>query len=506
MNPPANDSQAHLRASLYWLFIALSTGLMLGRILAVDSVDKLGQKKERLDKIPGELAAARQDFEKQGLTQDEIHQQLQAKEADLRKRAQVTRPFLSGNDRSRWGTVRALVEDQMRVEGAPYAIDKVIAQPGWDTIDMVKHDGQFYSSKPPLLATLLAGPYWVIHRLTGATLGTHPYELGRCMLILVNVIPLAIAWLLLARLVERFGTTDWGRIFVVAAAALGTFLPTFAVVVNNHLPAAVCATIALYAAVRIWYDGERRLRYFVIAGLFAALLAANELPALSLSAAISLALLWKAPRQTLVAYVPAAVLIAAAFFGTNWIAHHSLRPPYMHRGGGGTDDWYAFDYKGKPSYWQDPKGIDRGEASVGMYAFHALLGHHGVFSLTPVWLLTGIGLVMAMARRDARRLWHLALVIAAVSIVCLCFYLMQPQISRNYGGTTSAFRWVFWLAPLWLLGMIPAADALAGRRWTRGIALALLLISVLSAAYPTWNPWTHPWILDYLQYLGCVQY
>ena len=37
--------------------------------------------------------------------------------------------------------------------------------------------------------------------------------------------------------------------------------------------------IAIYAAVRIWFDGERRMRYFVAAGLFAAFTAANELPA-----------------------------------------------------------------------------------------------------------------------------------------------------------------------------------------------------------------------------------
>ena len=44
------------------------------------------------------------------------------------------------------------------------------------------------------------------------------------MLVLFNVVPLVIGFVLLARLVERFGTTDWGRIFVMAAAVFGTFL------------------------------------------------------------------------------------------------------------------------------------------------------------------------------------------------------------------------------------------------------------------------------------------
>ena len=44
-----------------------------------------------------------------------------------------------------------------------------------------------YSSKPPLLATLMAGEYWLINHVTGATLGEHPYEIGRFMLVTINV-------------------------------------------------------------------------------------------------------------------------------------------------------------------------------------------------------------------------------------------------------------------------------------------------------------------------------
>ena len=154
-------------------------------------------------------------------------------------------------------TIRSLVEH------GTYEIDAIVGQPTWDTIDMVQHRGRdgelhLYSSKPPLLATMLAGEYWVIHRLTGWTLGEQPYEVGRLMLFTVNILPLVLMYFLLARLVERFGTTDWGRVFVMAVATLGTLLTTFAVVLNNHIVAAVSAAIALYAFVRIYCDGERR--------------------------------------------------------------------------------------------------------------------------------------------------------------------------------------------------------------------------------------------------------
>src|ERR1700686_641702 len=143
---------------------------MLGRIMAINSVDVLA-------------------------LETHLHR-------EGRKDWQRERPFLSANDRSRWSTVRSLVEQ------GTYAIDDVVAQRGWDTIDMVKHlgsDGQehLYSSKPPLLATLMAAEYWLINRLTGATLARHPYEIGRFMLLSINVTAMLVYFVLLALLAER---------------------------------------------------------------------------------------------------------------------------------------------------------------------------------------------------------------------------------------------------------------------------------------------------------------
>ena len=43
------------------------------------------------------------------------------------------------------------------------------------------------------------------------------------------------------------------------------------------------------------------------------------------------------------AYLPAVLLVAAGFFGTNYLAHDSLRPPYMHRGDPAAGyNWYEF--------------------------------------------------------------------------------------------------------------------------------------------------------------------
>ena len=498
-----NDPHRTLRRQVYVLLIAVGAGLILGRIASVDSVSSYDLEQARFRE---RLAKIKESLIEQGFSGERLEQTLDSKKARLRREIQLRRPFLSANDRSRWCTVRALVEPDMRVAGAPYAIDKVLAERGWDTIDMVKHDGHLYSSKPTLYPTLLAAEYWIIYNTTGASLGTHPYAVGRFILITANLIPLIVLWWLISLLVERFGTTDWGRIFVVAAAVFGTFLTTFAIVINNHLVGAVSAGIAFFAAVLIWFDedsengvdGKGRWGWFILAGLAAAFTAANELPALAFLAAMGGALLLRFPKQTLLAFTPAVLLVIAGFFTTNWIAHQSIKPAYMHRVEG--DNWYDYEYtingRTRDSYWRNPVGLDLGEESTPVYAFHSLLGHHGVFSLTPMWVLTVVGLGIWLIRGPGRRMRETAFFISVISLVCLLFFTVIEQKGRNYGGMTCGFRWMFWFAPMWLVGMIPAADWLASRRWGRILALVLLALSILSVAYPVWNPWVHPWIYD----------
>jgi hypothetical protein len=503
MNHDPEDRFARLRWGVYAVLIAIAVGNMSGRLLAVNSVDKAQLEsfriKERLDRERARLA-------EDGLTDEQVQQRLAELEARLQNELRLQRPFLSANDRSRWMTIRSLVEH------GTYEIDRVVGQPTWDTIDMVQHRGRdgelhLYSSKPPLLATLLAGEYWLINRLTGATLGDHPYEIGRAMLFTCNILPLILMYVLLARLVERFGTTDWGRILVMAAATMGTLLSAFAVVLNNHIVAAVSATVAIYALVIISADGERRWRYFFLAGVAAAFTAANELPAMTLLAFVGLILLWHAPRQTLAAFVPGAVLIAVPYFATNWIAHQTLRPAYSFRSDTNPDEnWYHYTYtvngQTRESYWVNPQGIDRGEQTKSLYALHALIGHHGVFSLTPIWLLSVAGMLMWLGSPDWSRR-ELAILVILITAICLVFFIgLRPQEDRNYGGMTSGFRWMFWCAPLWLMVMLPAADWLARSAAGMALAIVFLTFSVLSASYPTWNPWTQPWLYNWFVWTG----
>ncbi len=488
-------------------------------------------------------------------------------------------PMLSANDRSRWCTVRVLVED------GSYVIDRLVKikhpetkRRYWKSIDMVRHRGpdgkeHYYSSKPTLLPTLLAVEYWVIRGLSGATLAEQPFLVMRLMIVITNVLPLLVYFIVLWRLIDRLTTNRMAAIYAMAAATWGTFLTTFAVTINNHIVAAIAVLLATALMVHIWL-GAKGWWYFAGAGLCGAFAVANELPALSFLACVAIVVVWKSPRQTVLAFTPAVLLVAAGFFGTNYIAHGTIVPAYAHRSDGAVvvtvdseldesldrkelvgelrdvmndsgvelsqqalilvdqphqrwgiwdrvgqkrfalvrngdvievrhwNNWY--DYPG--SYWKTKRqGVDQGEASRGVYALHVLLGHRGVFSLTPIWLLSLAGVVFLL--KDRQPLWRLfAVMVIALSIVCLAFYISRPTIDRNYGGVCCGFRWMFWFTPLWLLCLVPAVQRLLDSKTGRIIALTLLLISTFSATYAAANPWSQPWLFDLGTYAGWWSY
>ncbi len=512
--------------------------------------------------------------------------------------------FLSANDRSRWCTVASLVErgsyaiDAQEQATATSRFTNKTLRP-WPTIDKVRHTGEdgqlhYYSSKPPLFPTMVAGVYAAVRALTGMTLTAEPMYMTRILLALVNLPLLALFYLATIDSIYRICRGDWARQIAVIAVCFGTMLLPFAITLNNHLPAAAATAAAMW----IYVSSAEKLREssgagqvsavspwcWFAAGLAAAFAAANELPALSMTVFWCL-LFFLLKRQSIMPFVAGAAVIAIGFFGTNWIAHHSLRPPYAHRGNGPIiaqlqsqaetpdaatiaelkellqeqgliseptelsiaisdepgrwvvqadgqlfalldsresiarptsaatangspswqlalwDDWY--EYPG--THWkpENLSGVDRGEPSRIAYFAQMMIGHHGIFSLHPIWLLVPVGLIggLRFAEPAFRRL---AMATLIASVVCILFYLSRPTIDRNYGGVSVCYRWLLWFAPLWLLAISPVFERLAESRIRRGALIAMLAISVFSMSTALASPWQHPWLYQFWAFLGWI--
>lgn len=403
-------------------------------------------------------------------------------------------PLQSANDRSRWCTVWSLVEE------GTYQIDTIDDRSGWSSIDKVRHADHFYSSKPPLFPTLVAGLYWLIKATTGLNLNQNLYDVAHLILIIVNLIPMLIALTLICRMVEKYAQTDFTRFFVVISACFGTLLTPFLLTLNNHSIAASCAVFTLYPLMRIILDGEQKKRYFLLAGFFAMFTCCNELPA-ALFGLITFGLLFKAnPRLTILIFVPAALVPLLGFFVTNYSATGGWKPFYMYYG----TEKYLYEHKGIPSYWNNPQGLDRNLDSPLVYFFHCTLGHHGIFSLSPIYLLTLFSWlrIRQAAHNTLRPILWVSLVL---TVIVFGFYMSRTG-NYNYGGNSSALRWMLWLTPFWLISMIPLLDQLSQKRWLQIFGVFCLLISVFSAHHPLHNPWQAPWIYTWFKESGWIQY
>lgn len=488
--------------------------------------------------------------------------------------------FLSANDRSRWCTVASLVEH------GTYVIDDVIAitdpnhpnRRPWDTIDKVQHRGEdgelhYYSSKPPLFPTMVAGVYWCLHRMTGLKMTEHPIWIPRVILLFVNLPLFGVFAYSMASVIDHLCRISWAKYTALIAACFGTMLMPFSVSLGNHLPAA--AAIALATALYFYAAEILDEKYgvaksvhpliYLLAGFSIAMAVANELPALSM-AALFIFLFVLLEKSSAVPIFLGALTVAFLFFVANWIAHQSLLPAYAHRGNGISlvkldkpvdqdlsydqemedltnqvethlrrvsrlgkseeitlaksdeekrwritaakrdyalldqgehwelrlwDDWY--EYPG--SYWQDGrrKGVDRGEPSRWVYLFHIMIGHHGILSLTPLFILIPFGIVRLTVLGPAD-LMRFSVAVTLASVVCLTFYVMRPLIDRNYGGVSSCFRWCLWFTPLWIPMVAVTLDDLSHYRWFRVLAIALIAISVVSMSTAIANPWQPPWL------------
>ena len=151
--------------------------------------------------------------------------------------------------------------------------------------------------------------------------------------------------------------------------------------------------------------GSRRL------GSGAAFTEVNEIPALSFLALVSGLLLFRYPRQTLLYLVPAALVPIAASVAAQYAALGELKLVYTEFG--------TESYLWEGSLWKTPLELDalnlpwfdpqeaarRGIAgeSHGLYLFHMTLGHHGFWSLTPIFFFSLGGIGTAAAPRSASR-------------------------------------------------------------------------------------------------------
>jgi hypothetical protein len=461
---------------------------------------------------------------------------------------------LSPNDAARWDTIWSLAEfNTYQIFDTKAEAEKWQKPEQYETIDKVARvapdaDGvmatRMYSSKPPLLPTVAAGivkamrPLGppIVKDVRGTpTVGTaHRYF--KPTLLILNLAPFAIFLVMYRRYLDQNAGTDFSWYICLVVAAVGSLTTGYLTTLNNHTMAAYSAGIALLLLWPTWHEEERREsgRLF-LAGLMVGWTAANELPAAAFAVFATLLTLRRAFLAAVFFYLPPLVLVAAAFFYTNKLSFDSYIPAYLQP--------EMYDYEG--SYWRSDKksaidalstpredgayvegprvagdftrklkGMVKPEAAddgkpAGLfvspvYLLHMTFGHHGLFSMTPIWLFAFVGLLAALGAGHPplrTTAWMLLLLVLLV----IGFY-WAVNTERNYGGFCHGMRWLLWLTPIWLLYLPKVLDDVSQNKLGRSVVWATVLLSIFSVGDTLPNPWTYSWIHRIMIWCGLVGY
>lgn len=332
----------------------------------------------------------------------------------------------NANTGSRYATIESLVD-----YGTYYIDHSRYVR----TIDKYKVGGHYISSKPPTLPTIGAGIYWTYKQLTGKSIARYEGDVVRTVSFFTGGVGHIVFLIYFYRLCRLLFRRRLAVIGCMAAACFAYLGVGYATHINELSTAGALGIVGLYYAARIRLARDAKPWHWALAGLALGLLPALDLPGLAITGALSLYLLVVDRKRALLWFLPALLPgLLMHLFLTHDISG-SFKPFYL------NSELKAHDQ----FYFRNPAGIDALREPKWLYAFNVLLGHHGLFSMTPLYCF---GLYELVRSIKARRWLAESLVCAASVLAFLIFVIWR---TRNYGGWCVGMRWLVPIMPLLLL-------------------------------------------------------
>lgn len=376
---------------------------------------------------------------------------------------------------SRLATVESIVDR------GTYQIDDSIFI---DTIDKVYSNGHFYSHQPPLLSTLEAPVYWVL-RLPGTRFNNRGrFAMTYAFSLATNGVALALTVVAFAHLLALAGVASPLRDWFAVLLPMGTWLLPYGLVTNNHGIAGMLLAVLAYLLLLIEWHGINRNRA-IATGLVSGLLVGIEL--LPIVSFAPLTLIYLVARRD----VGRREWIAAgAGFGALLLIHAIINvritgdviPAGFH-----TE---LFNYPGSAFEGSSLSGGLKFHTlpAFGAYAWSSLFAGKGFFTFAP---LTFVGVIAGLV--TCRWWWQRArgpyLVLFGGAILS---FLASLLTTNNFGGEAVGFRHAAYLAPSFVLMLLPWILDDAGR--VRPRTYAVMGVAVVSLAligvFATRDPWS----------------
>lgn len=378
---------------------------------------------------------------------------------------------LTTNPLSRFITVERLLEAGTFAHTSPEG-----DTPFELSIDHVKVNGQIYSSKPPSYPALMAAEAWPLRKLTGMNVHAHKRDYLRYLTLLNQVLPFALMLITALFFLQRFVQDRFALAWMLMAMSFGSLAYGYAVTINNHTVAAVLFFVS-FALLYGVEKGDRGPSASFWAGLMASFAAMNELPGLVFLAFFGVMLLRVRNWRALAAFALGASI---PILFTLWAYHHitgSYKPTYM------QGDLYRYE----GSYWKNPEGLDTLRDPWYVYLFHSFLGHHGMFSMTPVLALGLWGGIRIIRKNLQGMRFH----IIGLFLGMLAITVFVVRNTHNYGGYCIGLRWFIPFAPLLMMMAWPIVAEWVKESKGR---IALWVILLLSTPWVFQSLWIEAFV------------
>jgi hypothetical protein len=396
---------------------------------------------------------------------------------------------MSDEEMSCWATVQALVEQQT------FAIDGTLFA---HTRQKIKVAEVYYSDQPPTQGLLLAGPYWVLHKL-GITFARRPALVEYLLTMIGVTVPVAAAAGMLYRMGRLFELRRPWRAGLAVAVVLGSGLISYATVLNPYAPAAslVLGSAAVLVQVSLLRSPLRSGGYLAIAGFFNALAAVIDPAAIVftiLFIGVILVMHWRwslrigGALMYCIGAIPPILLHMSLSgpitgdwrLGLSSIATNSSRIPELTSRSSASTRTVDLDdesLSGPPNFWQ----------MTGFYLdrlIGAFFGSHGLLSHFPVLVVGMTGVASVMHRHWPATTKMFAVATTAGALIVIARYVWLPV---DWRWAMFGCRWYVVFLPMMLFwsgawvrkSHHPAIWA------TAGVLLALsIIVSLLGATDP----------------------
>jgi hypothetical protein len=368
---------------------------------------------------------------------------------------------ISDDERARLLSVQALAE------GQTLALDKPAAE--MPRSNLIRNGETIYSDQPPVMAILLAGPYWLMTRM-GLRMDDNPNLVAYLLTLLGVTLPVALGGGMIYRMGRLFELARPVRAALGAIVVFGSGLISYAVVLNSHAPSAVLLLASASGLIHVAVSGNPAAGggWVLGAGFTAALAMVIEPTAAIfavLFACVPLAMRWKFSLRLrgvlayLIGMVPpvffhAALMVSGASAVTGDLLPGMFHPELAYAVQGDSIAGEGIGQMADLSDDADPAPVEEAGRPVWRAVWDpigrvlaALLGPHGLLSHFPVVVMGLFGTAAIMHRHwpTATKFLAAGTVLGAVATV-----LILSLATRAGPGSMFAARWFVLFVPLLL--------------------------------------------------------